>query len=325
MMRLAALLLIGASSLAAQFFPFPGPGRRSQAASACPAPAWQMNLAAGSATYSGTDGSGTIVLNTLGGTTLVEDPTSSGIYALDHDGNNDDWRGGTGIDNLPAGAGFTVEGWIRPDISQGGTITGKMDTVGNTSIFSWRLNQGVNDNIVLAIQNTSSANEAFATDTDSLDPYIGQTTYLHVMAKVSGCTGMACNSAQIYFNGSPVTTTLTADQTGTLRDDSAWSVMGGVLASGASDYDGRMSGVRIYSSAVSDACALERYETRAGASLQDVTTSNCSPLCESIWAIAGTSEPFEVAANSSQMEVGDACRCLSGPGPKLRLDGSETP
>lgn len=56
---------------------------------------------------------------------------------------------------------------------------------------------------------------------------------------------------------------------------------------------------------------------------QAVTSANCDTLCPTIWAVAGVSEPYELAANSSQIQVGDACRCLSGPGPKLRLDGSE--
>jgi hypothetical protein len=115
------------------------------------------------------------------------------------------------------------------------------------------------DLIFLNVENTSAAPDTFGSPVDSIDAFVGQTTYLHVMAKVSGCTGMACTDAQIYFNGSPVTTTPLADNTGTLRDDSTFTLRGGLLGNDTNDFDGRMSGVKIYGAAVTDGCAASRF------------------------------------------------------------------
>jgi hypothetical protein len=220
----------------------------------CPAPVLEMSVGSGSATWTGAT-SGTCSLT---GTTIQEDPAMSGTYVLDLDGGNDDWQCGPDADGLTT---LTVMAWLRMDAYEAGgagqatEIVGKMATGGSGSV-SWlvRVGSAATGNIRLMMSNTSAAFDSFASDTASWDAFVGLSTYTHFAGKMSNCASMACDSPQLYIDGSPVTTTQIADNAGSLRDDSTYTVRGGTLGNSANDFDGRITGLRIYDEAVSDAC-----------------------------------------------------------------------
>jgi len=251
-MRILALLLC-AVGLYGQSIPMGSVG--PSGGDPCPTPLLEMTVGSGSATWDGSDGSGTA---TLTGTTIQEDPAMSSTYVLDMDGTNDDFRLGTGVDNLAAGAGFGASMWVRQDVYEattGQTATFLIKGEVGASNLGWQFQSTIasTGRLAFTVRNTSDQNENWATNDNVWDPFVGLSTYTHVGFKASGCATMAC-SVTIYINGSPVTTNLNADQTGTPKDDSTYTLMGGTLGNAANDLDARVTGIQLFGEAPSDDC-----------------------------------------------------------------------
>jgi hypothetical protein len=252
------LLLMLALHLAAQQHPiFVGKGRTDGGSGLipCPAagPAFRMTVGASEATYAGTDGSGTA---TLTSTTIVEDPPSSGRYVLRFDGTNDDVRLGTGLDSL---TDFTVCGWYSIDAYTATLqmLAGKF-SVGSAN-FSWRFQLGgsASGRLAILMQDTGAANERWESAAGFYDDKLG--AFHHLCAKLV-CTGLSC-TGQIYFAGRPITTSLGNDATGTLRDDTTFTVMAGTLGDATFDLDGDIaSDLEVWTPSVTDYCVQQRFE-----------------------------------------------------------------
>lgn len=252
------IVLLLASSLAGQTTIMFTKGRTDGGSGlgGCPVggPALRMVVGSSDATYSGTDGSGTV---TRTGTTIVENPASSGRYVLRFDGTNDDISLGTGLDSL---TDLTVCGWYAIDVFTTGAQRLISKSALGSASQSWAMNlrSSTFNTFNIVMQNTSGANDSFSADTDLLAAYDGTGTFVHLCGKLTGCTGMAC-SGQLYLNGSPVNTTLT-DNTGTLRDDTTFTVLGGTDGTAGSDYDGDIAGnLEVWTPSVSDACVAARF------------------------------------------------------------------
>lgn len=178
--------------------------------------------------------------------TWVEDPASSGHHAIDLNGSTSAINCGTALDGLMSTAGFTVSIWMQGDTygaSGAPVLLAKFGSNANQRSWGLRLNDDT-DRYTFQFGDTTATQvfDVYSTGTDSVDACMGTATWCHVVAVVTGpCTGMACTSVQIYVNGSPVTTTLTTDSSGTLRSDSADSVrIGSFSAIGSNILDGRV-------------------------------------------------------------------------------------
>jgi hypothetical protein len=220
----------------------------------CPAagPALIMTVGASDATYAGTDGSGTV---TRTGTTIVEDPASSGRYILRLDGTNDDIRLGTGIDSL---TNFTVCGWYSIDAYTATLqmLAGKF-ALGGAS-FSWRFQLGgsASGRLAILMQDTGAVNERWESAAAFYDDKLA--AFHHLCAKLV-CTGLSC-TGQIYVDGKPITTSLGNDATGTLRDDTTYTVMAGTDGGETFDLDGDIAGnLEVWTPSVTDYCVSQRF------------------------------------------------------------------
>jgi hypothetical protein len=211
-----------------------------------------MTVGASEATYTGTDGTGTA---TLTGTTIQENPTSSGRYVLRLDGTNDDIRLGTGIDSL---TNFTVCGWYSIDAYTATLqmLAGKF-ALGGTN-FSWRFQLGgsASGRLAILMQDTGAAIERWESAAAFYDDKLG--AFHHLCGKLV-CTGLSC-TGQLYFDGKPITTSLGNDATGTLRDDTTFTVMAGTLGDATFDLDGDVAGnLEVWSPSVTDYCVSQRF------------------------------------------------------------------
>jgi hypothetical protein len=228
--------------------------------SGCPAagPAFIMTVGVSGAAYAGTDGSGTV---TRVGTTIVENPASSGRYVMRFDGVNDDARMGTGLDSL---TDLTVCGWFAIDLFTAGVqqlIVKAPFGAGNQASWSFFLRPSTFNSFAIAMQNTASAVDQFNADAELLAAFDGTGEFIHLCGKLTNCAGMAC-AGQLYLNGAPVTTTFGTDSTGTLRDDTTFTVLSGANGAADNDYDGDIAGnLEVWTPSISDACVAERFAT----------------------------------------------------------------
>lgn len=192
---------------------------------------------------------------TLSNHTWVEDPASSGHHAIDFGGVNTNTNCGTALDSLND---FTVSVWVQADTYGSGGGTGALIVKGGNTVQlrSWMLRLGdTSDNIVFLVGDNTAGTQlydTFISDTDSFDPYMGTSTWVHITVVLTGCTAMAC-SGQIYIDGSAVTTTQSANNTGTRRSDTADTVSIGSLTTIGNYADARIDHVKVWNSSLSAA------------------------------------------------------------------------
>lgn len=186
----------------------------------------------------------------VGGAAWVEDPAMSGNWGIDFDADNDHLTCGTALDFQ---TDFSVSAFINPDsFGEGalGTIVAKSN--GSTSVsWEFRLNDvgGTNgwmEIYICAAGGSPSNCDRFRTDVDHMISLVG-TGWLHVGAVVTGCTNMAC-SAQLYINGSPVTTTLFGtNPTGVARvNDDTYTVRIGDSGSNLTTFEGDEDEIKVW-------------------------------------------------------------------------------
>ena len=257
-------------------------------------PLFQLDISSSSVTYSGSDGSGNCTL--VGNAAIVESPVGSGTYAVDLDGNGDATRCGTGVDHL---TNLTVMLWVDQDTAASTSqFVNKGPTGSGTHSWSFRATTG--STLQIAAQNSSSltSNEVdqFTLPSDAWDANVGNTgTYTHIAATMEGCTSMACSSGQIYVNGTPQTTTMDSDVTGTIRDDAGYALQIGCLRTGVNPInclDGRVKGVKIYSPVLTSAEVASVYnsENTGGSGGGDLTPPTLSAGSPSGVLSSGTTQ-----------------------------------
>jgi hypothetical protein len=182
----------------------------------------------------------------------VQDPPSSGNYAVEFNGTTTIANCGSALDNLaPA---FSVAAWIRPDNfgeSSLGHIIAKVNASSNRSWFLHVSDSpGTTDGfrgIVVQANNTNQDHwEAAATLTPN------GTTWYHLAWVVSNCSDLGTCTAQLYLNGSPVGIQVVND-TGARPDDSTFQVSIGNRPAGDRTFDGLIDDVRVWSQALSGA------------------------------------------------------------------------
>lgn len=197
--------------------------------------------------------------------TLVNHAWSSdgaGGDALDFNGLSTQSTCGSGLDGLGT---FTITAWINADTygeSSIGIILAKTNTSSSTSWF-FRLNDfsGTNDFFQAAFCNSSggigggnfSNCDAFNAPVDSMDACVGTATWCHVAVVFTDCDDLSTCDAQLYLDGSPVTTTRGNNVTGSPHSDGAYSVDMGHSVSGLDVFEGDLDEIKVFSSALSDA------------------------------------------------------------------------
>jgi hypothetical protein len=171
----------------------------------------------------------------------------AGGNAVDFDGlaQNQKLACGSALDNP---TDFSVGAWFFAD-SYGGGGFGRIINKNSTGNTKWTFRLGdTADNVVFAFVNTTGAADTFESPTDSMDACVG-VGWCHVGISVSGCSDMSC-AAVIYINGSAVTTTQTADNAGTPKDDAALEVNIGGLANPTNTFEGDIDEVKVWATDV---------------------------------------------------------------------------
>jgi hypothetical protein len=165
---------------------------------------------------------------------------------------------GTALDGLNS---FTVAACVKADgygQSALGMIWSKAAGETDGSII-FRVNDfsATQAFVNLAVCNTSggvtsiSNCDIFRSPVDSFDACIAS-GWCHVAAKVTNCSGMACDGAQIWLNGSPLTTTHVTDAGGTRKADDAHTVWIGSSGISVSTFDGDIDEVKLWTELLSD-------------------------------------------------------------------------
>lgn len=193
-----------------------------------------------------------------GAATWVEDPASSGKYAMVPGGGT--MTAGANHDGLNE---FTVSIWANhsAESTTNGTYIGK--TGGSVQQISWALRQNsTDDRIELAIgdnNTTTQASDIFSTPDNSLDALIGA-GWVNITASVTGCAAMACTNGKIYFNGVLQTTTLTTDVSGTRRSDGTDTMrVGGISGTGRFLTNANVDDDKLWHSQLSDTAVAQNH------------------------------------------------------------------
>src|SRR3989344_4274119 len=166
--------------------------------------------------------------------------------ALDFNGTTSILDCGLGMNNL---ADFSISAWIDPDsFGEGGKGRIFEKSLSGSGRWAFSLNS-TNSNFQFSMANSGGSSKVYEASANTISASEG---WIHASVVITNCSTMSGCSVQLYKNGQPVTTTVTANPVGATRaDDSSRRIHIGNYTDKVLTFDGLIDEVRAYSRALS--------------------------------------------------------------------------